>query len=568
MELLGEHLAPRLVELVGIDVGAAGRRRRRPQLGFAQQPLAPAVAELRAQLAGQRPPMGLEVQLAVPHRHGRPRRRLGLDVLEEARRRAELDVGQRIEVGEPGGAGEHLARRPAAAVAIAVGDQRDVAPGVLGEALHRLAELARGDLGAVGVDRWEVREHTAAVDALPPERLVREPVGLVPRQLLGDEPAHPPGGEDLRQASRVAEDVGDPHLRARHTEVLGEPALSVDDLAGDALPRREVHVRFDPHPPDRDPLPGGDLGGDPLEQLRFALADPLVLLGLRAGEHVVGLVVHQGHRRSERAHALAHRLADRPQPRRVDVGVPGGDGAVVRGRSRCRQRRSEDRPGLRRRGPDGDGVEPAGEQAQQPRPTSIGDGQRAHHRVEDVEVVQQGLRLLVDDDEVGAGELVQRGLACGGRRTERRRPELRERRVRGCLDDDLHRARPSGDRHGGAPRVDALDWLSVRPTNEALALESGGVGDEAEVDDRLDTAPSPLGRHVAPAAEPRRAPRWPPWRGHREWPQGVERGSRVDAHCQPPRVDQRKDALEQLARDALLDQRTVVVHAGTVAIPK
>ena len=144
MELLGEHLPPRLVELVGVDLGTADGRRRRPQLGLAEQPLAPAVAELRAQLAGQRPPMGLEVQLAAPHRHRRPGRRLGLDVLEEPRRRAELDVGHRVEVGEPGGAGEHLARRPAAAVAVAVGDQRDVAPGVLGEALHRLAQLGSG----------------------------------------------------------------------------------------------------------------------------------------------------------------------------------------------------------------------------------------------------------------------------------------------------------------------------------------------------------------------------------------------------------------------------------------
>ena len=159
---------------------------------------------------------------------------------------------------------------------------------------------------------------------------------------------------------------------------------------------------------------------------------------------------------------------------------------------------------------------PRASSAQQLRPPAVGDGQRAHHAVEDVEVVEQRLGLLVDDDEVGAGELVERGLARRRRRTERRRPELRERRVRGCLDDDLHRTGAGGDRHGRAPRVDALDRLAVRPTHEALALESGTVGGEAEIDDRLDALRRPLGGHFAPAAEPRRAPRRPPWRGHRE----------------------------------------------------
>ena len=94
---------------------------------------------------------------------------------------------------------------------------------------------------------------------------------------------------------------------------------------------------------------------------------------------------------------------------------------------------------LGRRGAAGEGVEAARQHAEQLRPAPIGDRQRAHHPVEDVEVVEQCLRLLVDDDEVGAGELVQRRLARGRRQTERRRPELRERRVRRSLDDDLHR---------------------------------------------------------------------------------------------------------------------------------
>ena len=61
--------------------------------------------------------------------------------------------------------------------------------------------------------------------------------------------------------------------------------------------------------------------------------------------------------------------------------------------------------------PAGEGVEPTSEHAQQLGSAAVGDGQRAHQAVEDVEVVEQRLCLLVDDDEVGTGELVERGLA-------------------------------------------------------------------------------------------------------------------------------------------------------------
>ncbi len=560
MELLGEHFPPQFVELVGIDVGPAKRRGRRPQLGLAQQPLTPAVAELGPQLARQRPPMGLEVQLAAPHRYRRPGRRLRLDELEEARRRAQLDVRHRVEVGESGGAGQHVACRAPAAVAVPVGDQRDIAPRVLGEALHRPAQLGWRDLGAVGVDGRKVGQHAAAVDALPPERLVRETVGLVPRQLLRHEPAHPSGGEDLRQASRIAEHVGDPHLGRRDPEVLGEPPLTVDDLAGDALPRRQVHVRFDPHPSDRYPLPGGDLGDDPVEQLGLPLAHPVVLLGLRAREHEVRRVVHQADCRGERPHALAHRLPDRPQPRRVDVGVSCGDGSVGGRRRRLGQRRSENGAHLGGRGSSGEGVEAAGQHVEQLGATPVGGGQRAHHAVEDVVVVEQRLGLFVDDDEIGAGELVQRRLACSRRRTERGRPELRERRVRRRLDDDLHRSWVGDDRDSSAPRVDPLQRFAVRSAHEALALETRAVGCEPEIDDRLDPPSCPPGGHVGPAAEPRRPPRWTPRRRHGQGSQRVERRSGLDVHRQLVGVDEGQDPLEQLAVDPVLDQSTVVVH--------
>ena len=123
MELLGEHLLPRLVELARVGVGAAQRGGGGPQFRLAQQPLTPPVAELGPQLAGERSPMGLEVQLATPHRDWGPAGSLGLDVFEEPRRGAELDAWQRVEVGETGSPRQHLAGRTAPAVSIAEGDQ-------------------------------------------------------------------------------------------------------------------------------------------------------------------------------------------------------------------------------------------------------------------------------------------------------------------------------------------------------------------------------------------------------------------------------------------------------------
>ena len=82
----------------------------------------------------------------------------------------------------------------------------------------------------------------------------------------------------------------------------------------------------------------------------------------------------------------------------------------------------------------GTSVEGAFDVAQQSPPAWVVERERAHQPVEDVEVVHQRLGLGVDDDQLGAPEPVQRLLAGRGRRPERRRTELRERRVRGRLD--------------------------------------------------------------------------------------------------------------------------------------
>ena len=265
--------------------------------------------------------MHLEVELAPPDGHGCAAGRLPFDVGEELVDRPQLQPGNAIEVGHAPSALDHLPRRPATAVAVAKGRQRPVAPPVIVEVALDADLLGGIDHRVVRLDRREVGEDPGAVDALPPERAVGKAVLLVPGQLLGHEPSAARGGEHLGQRGRVAEHVGDPDLGAATPEVLFEEALAVHELADDGLAARQVHVRLDPHAADGEPLPRRRLLLDAGEEAGMAVAHPLVLDGLRAGEAVVGVVVHEADRGGERASALAHGLSHRPEPCGVDVGV-------------------------------------------------------------------------------------------------------------------------------------------------------------------------------------------------------------------------------------------------------
>ena len=482
VELLREHLLPELVEI------GCRPARRRPQLGLAQQLLAPAVAELGADLARQRSPVRLEVQLAAPHRHRRAEMDLALDVAEELGWRTDRDAWCAVEVGEPPRALEHLARRSATAVAVSERHQRPVTPAVLGEVGDGVRAFGRCDLGVVGVDGWEVGEHACAVEPFPPERVVGEPVLLVPRQLLRHEAGHPAGCEHLWQTGRVAEHVGDPHLGAAPPEVPLEVPLAVHDLAHEALAGRQVHVGLDPHPAGRHPLSARDLRRDAGEELGLAVLDPRVLLRLRADEPVLGVLVHQPDGRGERPLALASRLADRPQPGGVDVRMPGRDDPVGARPGWCRQRRPD-----RWRAAATSGTR---SRARRCRATTVAGGvverECAHQSVEDAEVVHQRFGVGVDDDQIGALEPVQRLLACCRRRSEGGWPELRERRVRGRLHREHERSRLRVYGDVRALRMDPLDRLSGVVADETLALEPGGIAVEAEVDHGLDPAGGPV----------------------------------------------------------------------------
>ena len=233
----------------------------------------------------------------------------------------------------------------------------------------------------------------------------------VPRELLREEAVDPRAAHDLRQLAVVAEHVGVPEHAGAAAELALEEALAVEELAHERLAGGQVAVRLDPRPADREPLPGGDALADPRPQPGRAVADPRVLLGLRAGEAVVGIALHEPQLGGEGPHALAEGLLQRPQPRRVDVRVADGGDLVRPGRvAPLLEQRAEDRAGPRpRRAVLGvPYVAEAVELAQQLAAPRVVGARVVHQRRQDAEVAGERPGLAVEARELAALEAERR----------------------------------------------------------------------------------------------------------------------------------------------------------------
>ena len=257
-----------------------------------------------------------------------------LRLVEEGGGGVELDAGRALEVGQTAELLDHACRRAPTPVAVAVDVQRPGGAVMILEVAHGVHELGHAGVPVVGVGRREVREDLRPVDPFPQEAVVGEHVVLVPGQLLGQEAVDAGLAHDLGKVGRVPEDVGQPYLGRVPPELPGEEALAVEDLAHERLARRDVAVGLDPHAPDRLELSAFDLLLHAAVEVRVPVFHPRVLLGLGAGEPVVGVLVHQAHGGRKGAGALADRLPQRPQPGRVDVGVAHRAHSVGAGRGR------------------------------------------------------------------------------------------------------------------------------------------------------------------------------------------------------------------------------------------
>ena len=104
----------------------------------------------------------------------------------------------------------------------------------------------------------------------------------------------------------------------------------------------------------------------------------------------------------------------------------------------------------------------------------------------------------------------------------------------------------------------------VHVDEQPLALESGGVGMESEVDDRFDLPTHPLGRDLSGEAEPRGRPRRTPLRPWSEGLEVIEVRAGLDAQGAGVGMREREDPLPQLPLDPFLDEVPVRVHRPTL----
>ncbi len=296
-----------------------------------QRPLARPVAPLHGRLGGVRAAVKLEVQLAHHHRApGGRRGKIGEELVGGALPR----TGHPLQVGDPAQRLEHVGRRPSPTVAVAEHEQargRVVVIQMVAGIAPQLLHLGRR---VVGVGRRKVRQHPRAVGRLPVERVVLGPGEAVPRELLGEEPVDAGAAHDLRKLGVVPEHVGVPELTVAAAELALEVPLAVQELTYQRLARRQVAVRLDPRAATRHPLPRRNPLADARVELGLMQPQPVVLVGLRAGESELRIPLHVGELRAEGADHLAMGLGQRPQPRGVDVRVPDGgqlvgDGAVA-----------------------------------------------------------------------------------------------------------------------------------------------------------------------------------------------------------------------------------------------
>ena len=314
MELIEEQGLPQRVELAQRIFA----RRDRPHLRLFQRPLRLPVQPLRSRLARVGAAMQLEVKLAARRRQSaglRTRR------LEEVGRPSQLHTEAVRGI-------DHLRLRPAPAVAPTKQVEGPVGVGPILEASNAALDLLLLEAPVVRVGGREVREDRGAVDALPEKRVVLRLVGVIPRELLGEEVIAARARHQLRQVAWIAEHVGQPQDFRFVTELVHEKAFAMQQLAHQRLTRREVAVCLDPHRADRFPLAGRDAFLDAAIQVWVGLFHPLVLGRLGCGENIVGVLLHQRQLGRPAARDLPPRLPQRPLPRGIDMGVADGRDAM------------------------------------------------------------------------------------------------------------------------------------------------------------------------------------------------------------------------------------------------
>ena len=270
-------------------------------------------------------------------------------------------------------------------------------------------------------------------------------------------------------------------------------------------------------PPTGIHWPVGDLVGDAGEQLRLALGDPGVLLGLRAREPVVG-----------------HRRPSAPRPRRT-CGCTCAPSRPAATATPCRCGRGPwRRRGGRRDRPGGASTSAsaarAAATASSPSSAARATTSRARTMATRIRARRGSSRASVritpsstsrswtsasasastTTSSARSRRYSSRSPAVSGE-PERRRAELREHRVRRRLDDELDGSRLAGRaatawRRGWMPCTGRPLVSRTRPSH----WKPGESSRNPRSMQRLDPAARPRRRDLAAEPEPRRAPRRAP----------------------------------------------------------
>ena len=347
-----------------------------------------------------------------------------------------------------------------------------------------------------------------------------EAVDLAPGHLLGQEPGDAGLAQNLGQGRAVAEHVGEPKVGGLPPQLVDEEALPVNDLTHQRFTRGDVAVRLHPHAAHGLELTALDLLADALVQARVAVLDPAVLLGLGAGEAVLGVLVHEPHRVGEGAGALAGRLPQRPQPGRVDVGVAHGADAMGAGHRRAGQRRRQRGPGPSRAGGhvgDVEGVARRGQGTQDVVRTGLVGRELVQELNQHEHVVEQSLDLPADHGQLGLPQPVEgRTVHVGHEQGPAQRPPGRDGVGRGLHVqlDRLPARRRAGEEVLAMAEVDALHGHIALP-HQALRREAHhSQAAQVQEGDHLGSGPG-LG-DPAPHPEPCGVPGPAPGPAHGE----------------------------------------------------
>jgi hypothetical protein len=151
-------------------------------------------------------------------------------MLEELARRAELHARRALDAVQPAGRFDHVRFRTPASVTPAKQIEGAIDLLAILVVLHAPHHLLGGEVAVVGVGGREMGEDPAPVDPLPYKGVVLRLVGVVPRELLGEEVVASCLSHELRQRAGVAEDVGEPELLRLVAELPHEIPLTVKEL--------------------------------------------------------------------------------------------------------------------------------------------------------------------------------------------------------------------------------------------------------------------------------------------------------------------------------------------------